>query len=93
MNEVGDSTRGRRQRAELLLAADFEREARRRPIHGRIESKGGGAGEPGRRLKLGAVGRAGSRLAKAPTGPRAARTATRSAARGTPPRSCPSERP
>ena len=85
MNEVGDSTCGRRRRAELLLAADVGREARRRPIHGRIESKGGGAGEPGPRLKLGAVGRAGSRRAKAPTGPRAPRTATRSAARGTPP--------
>ena len=42
-------------RAELLLAADFGREARGRPIHGRLESGDGGDDEPGRRLKLGAV--------------------------------------
>ncbi len=42
-------------RAELLLAADFGQEARGRPIHGRLESEEGGAGEPGPRLKLGAV--------------------------------------
>ena len=42
-------------RAELLLAADFGRQARGRPIHGRLESEDGGAGEPGPRLKLGAV--------------------------------------
>ena len=42
-------------RAELLLAADFGREARGRPIHGRPESEDGGAGEPGPWLKLGAV--------------------------------------
>ena len=41
--------------AELLLAADFGRKARGRPIHGRLESEDGDAGEPGPRLKLGAV--------------------------------------
>ena len=42
-------------RAKLLLAADFGREARGRPIHGRLESEDNGAGEPGPRLKIGAV--------------------------------------
>ena len=43
-------------RAELLLGADFGQEARgRRPIHGRLESENGGAGEPGPRLKISAV--------------------------------------
>ena len=42
-------------RAELLLAAGFGQEARGRPIHGRLESEDDGAGEPGPRLKIGAV--------------------------------------
>ena len=41
-------------RAELLLGADFGHQAQGRPIHGRLESEDGG-GEPGPRLKLGAV--------------------------------------
>ena len=41
--------------AELLLGADFGREARGRPIHGRLESEDGGVGEPGQWLKLGAA--------------------------------------
>ena len=50
-----DSTRGRRRPApELLLAADFGWQAAGRPIHGRLESEDGG-GEPGPRLKIGAV--------------------------------------
>ena len=40
-------------RAELLLAAGFGQEARGRPIHGRLESDGDG--EPGPRVKIGAV--------------------------------------
>ena len=55
MSEVRLDTRQAPARAELLLAADFGREARGRPIHGRLESEDGGAGEPGPRLKLGAV--------------------------------------
>ena len=42
-------------RAELLLAAGFGQEARGRPIHGRLESEDGGDGEPGPRVKIGAV--------------------------------------
>ena len=42
-------------RAELLLAADVGQEAAGRPIHGRLGSDDGGAGEPGPRLKIGAV--------------------------------------
>ena len=42
-------------RAELLLAADFGRQAPGRPIHGRLESEDNGAGDPGPRLKVGAV--------------------------------------
>ena len=45
MNE-GDSTRSRRRRAELLLAADFGRQAPGRPIHGRLGSEDNGAGDP-----------------------------------------------
>ena len=54
MTEVPLDPRQAPARAELLLAADFGHEARGRPIHGRLESEGGG-GEPGPRLKLGAV--------------------------------------
>ena len=42
-------------RAELLLAAGFGQEARGRPIHGRLESDCDGDGEPGPRVKIGAV--------------------------------------
>ena len=42
-------------RAELLLAAGFGQEARGRPIHGRLESDDDGDGEPGPRVKIGAV--------------------------------------
>ena len=55
MNEVPLDPRQAPARAELLLDTDFGREARGRPIHGRLESEDGGAGEPGPRLKLGAV--------------------------------------
>ena len=55
MNEVRLDPRQAPARAELLLAADFGRQAAGRPIHGRLESEDGGAGEPGPRLKLGAV--------------------------------------
>ncbi len=55
MNEVRLDPRQTPARAELLLAADFGQEARGRPIHGRLESEDGGAGEPGPWLKLGAV--------------------------------------
>ena len=56
MAEVRLDPRQAPVRAELLLAADFGREARGRPIHGRPESEDdGGADEPGPRLKLGAV--------------------------------------
>ena len=54
MNEVRHDPRQAPARAEPLLAADFGREARGRPIDGR-ESEDGGAGERGPRLKLGAV--------------------------------------
>ena len=55
MNEVVLDPRQAPARAELLLAADFGREAPGRSIHGRLESEDGGAGEPGPPLKLGAV--------------------------------------
>ena len=55
MNELRLDPQQAPARAELLLAADFGQEARGRPIHGRLESENGGAGEPGPRLKLGAV--------------------------------------
>ena len=55
MNEVSLDPRQASARAELLLAADFGRQARGRPIHGRLESEDGGAVEPGPRLKIGAV--------------------------------------
>ena len=55
MNEVGLDARQAPARAELLLAADFGQQARGRPIHGRLESEDNGGGEPGPRLKLGAV--------------------------------------
>ena len=55
MNEVRLDPQQALARAELLLAADFGREARGRPIYGRLESEDGDAGEPGPRLKLGAV--------------------------------------
>ncbi len=42
-------------RAELLLAAGFGQEARGRPIHGRLESDCDCDGEPGPRVKIGAV--------------------------------------
>ncbi len=42
-------------RAELLLAAGFGQEARGRPIHGRLESEDDGDGQPGPRVKIGAV--------------------------------------
>ena len=54
MNELGLDPRQAPVRAELLLAADFGQQAAGRPIHGRLESEDG-AGEPGPRLKLGAV--------------------------------------
>ena len=54
MTEVPLDPRQAPARAELLLAADFGHEARGRPIHSRLESEDGG-GEPGPRLKLGAV--------------------------------------
>ena len=55
MNDVRLDPRRAPARAELLLAADFRHEARERPIHGRLESEDGGDGEPGPRLKIGAV--------------------------------------
>ncbi len=54
MNEVRLDPRQAPARAELLLAADFGREVRGRPIHGRLKSEDGRDGEPGPRLKLGA---------------------------------------
>ena len=42
-------------RAELLRAAGFGQEARGRPIYGRLESEDDGDGEPGPRVKIGAV--------------------------------------
>ncbi|MCY3843856.1 MAG: hypothetical protein OXH69_09985 [Acidobacteria bacterium] len=93
MTEVRLDPRQAPARAELLLAADFGRQAPGSPIHGRLESEDNGAGDPRPRLKIGAVGRTGSRRAKPPPGPRAAPAATRSAARGTTPRPSPSARP
>ena len=55
MNEVRLDPQQAPARAELLLAADFGQEARGRPIHGRLESEDGGDGEPGPRLKIGAL--------------------------------------
>ncbi len=55
MDEVRIDPRQAPARAELLLVADFGQEAPGRPIHGSLESEDGGADEPGRRLKLGAV--------------------------------------
>ena len=55
MNEVRLDPRRAPARAELLLAADFGHEARGRPIHGRLESEDNGAGDPGPRLRIGAV--------------------------------------
>ena len=55
MNDVRLDPRQAPARGELLLAADFGPQAPGRPIHGRLESEDGGAGEPGPRLKLGAV--------------------------------------
>ena len=54
MNEMRLDPRQVPARAELLLAADFGQQAAGRPIHGRLESEDGG-GEPGPRLKIGAV--------------------------------------
>lgn len=54
MNEVGLDPQQAPARAELLPAADFGQQAPGSPIHGRLESEGGG-GEPGPKLKLGAV--------------------------------------
>ena len=55
MNDVRLDPQQAPARAELLLAADFGQEARGRPIYGRFESEDGDAGEPGPRLKIGAV--------------------------------------
>ena len=55
MIEVSLHPRQAPARAELLLAADIGREARGRPVHGRLESEDGGVGEPRPWLKLGAV--------------------------------------
>ena len=55
MNEAPLGPRQAPARADLLLGADFGQQARGRPIHGRLESEDGGDGEPGPRLKLGAV--------------------------------------
>ena len=55
MNEVRLDPQQAPARAELLLAANFGREARGRPIYVCLESEDGGAGEPGPRLKIGAV--------------------------------------
>ena len=54
MNEVRLDPRQAPARAELLLGADFGHQARGHPIHGRLESEDG-SGQPGPRLKLGAV--------------------------------------
>ena len=83
MTEVRLDPRQAPARAELLLGADFGREARGRPIYGRPESEDGGVGEPGPWLKLGAVRTRRLAVSEAPTGPRAARMAIASAARGT----------
>ena len=55
MNEVRLDPRQAPARAELLLGADFGRQAPGRPVYGRLESEDGSADEPGRRLKIGAV--------------------------------------
>ena len=55
MNEVSLDPRQAPARAELLLGADFGQQAPGRPIQGRLDSEDGGDGEPGPRLKLGAV--------------------------------------
>ena len=55
MNEVRLDPQQVPAYAELLLAADFGQEARGRPLYGRLDIEDGGAGEPGPRLKLGAV--------------------------------------
>ena len=55
MNEVMLDPQQAPARAELLLAAGFGQEARGRPIHGRLESEDDGDGEPGPRVKIGAV--------------------------------------
>ena len=55
MNEVRLDPQQVPARAELLVAAGFGPEARGRPIHGWPQSEDGGAGEPGPRLKIGAV--------------------------------------
>ena len=56
MDEVRFDPRQAPARVELLLAADFGQEARRRPIHGSLESEDGGADdEPRPRRKIGAV--------------------------------------
>ena len=55
MNEVRLDPQQAPARAELLLAADFGQEARGRPIYGRLESEDDGDGQPGPRLKIGAV--------------------------------------
>ena len=54
MNEMRLDPRQAPARAELLPAADCGQKAAGRPIHGRLESEDGG-GEPGPRLKIGAV--------------------------------------
>ena len=55
MNEVTLDPQQAPARAELLLAAGFGQEARGRPIYGRLESEDDGDGEPGPRVKIGAV--------------------------------------
>ena len=55
MNDVRLDPQQAPARAELLLGAGFGREAPGRPIHGRLESEDNGAGDPGPRLRLGAV--------------------------------------
>ena len=55
MNEVRLDPQQVPARAELLLAADFGQEARGRPIYGWLESEDDGDGEPGPRLKIGAL--------------------------------------
>ena len=89
MTEVRLDPRQAPARAELLLGADFGRQARGRPIHGRLESEDGGADRPGPRLKLGAVRTRRLAASEEPTDPRAAPTATRSAEHGTTPRRSP----
>ena len=55
MNDVRLDPQQAPARAELLLAADFGQQARGRPIYGRLESEDDGDGQPGPRLKIGAV--------------------------------------